>query len=407
MKKIFLLFLFIFLIQIAGFLLLQKSTEKYYMDEMWHYDQVDRMARGDYHIDINLMTFPGYHLMMSNFINIFQTVSIHFLRFVSLSFNLVGILVFFACARILDKKSAEIKTLQFSFLPIFFPFMSLLYTDGFATLLVLLSFYFFLRRNYGLSGLFAVISVPIRQINLVWLVFINILILLREIARMKERKGIRELAINYLKNSVVFITGTLILGYFFIFFSKGVVVSDYARDYVKLKPANFVNEYFFLFLVTVMFMPLIIRNLKGIYRNIKEFKWVILIIVLIYPVFLFTFLNDHPFNQAWWFLHNYPLVFFSQNWVYKSLFYLIAVLGGLYLWTIHLEKKIYYLLYPVIFVYLFPFWLVEGRYDILPFTFMILLGKTRAGWSQYLTVLYFIVASLFINYGISQNWFFP
>jgi hypothetical protein len=67
----------------------------------------------------------------------------------------VIVLTYTICAKLFGKAPALISAILLSFFPVFFQNSDLLLVGNFSTLLALLAFYFFLRPNYWLAGIFS------------------------------------------------------------------------------------------------------------------------------------------------------------------------------------------------------------------------------------------------------------
>lgn len=148
-------------------------------DEVYHYSQIAQFASGNFEFNPGLMTVPGFHFLISEFVKPFGTVSIDLVRSVVFLINLGSIFIFYLIVRKLNEKDALIKTLQFSFFPLIFPFFPLIYTDIVSLIMVLLSFYLMIHKRFFLSAIFSILSIFIRQNNIFWLLFINILMYIR------------------------------------------------------------------------------------------------------------------------------------------------------------------------------------------------------------------------------------
>jgi hypothetical protein len=142
-----------------------------YGDEEVHYDQIARFARGDLSLNPWLTTLPGYHALLGFVGYVTGVTSLPFMRFLSFLIGLATIGVFWLITRELYKDAGFLRVLQFTFLPILFPFFFLLYTDVLSLLFILLAFFFMLRERPTLAAVMSLAGVLVRQTNIVWLLF--------------------------------------------------------------------------------------------------------------------------------------------------------------------------------------------------------------------------------------------
>lgn len=410
------------------------------VDEYYHYRQIISFINGQNILTEGLSIIPGYHAVIALVASFLRWNTLFQIRLIAYLFNLLSILIFYLVARVISGREAGIKTLEYSFFPIIFPFFPLVYTDIFSILIILSSLLFALKKQYFLSGVLGIGSLLIRQNNIVWLVFINLLTI-------KTAKSWRQ--------SLVFIVGYL---FFVIFLIENHGIAVGARQEQQLTLTHFGNLYFFLFASFILFLPLIIyrffcgsrhisslaykifllarregsasillkRLLVVIIPNVSFHKFIlafrmrsskisycfamifslVLPILIFFAVYLLTFENSHPWNQYTYFLRNRILILATASFWSKSIFFIPIVLAVLFFVTSKLEKRQYYLLYPFIFFYLLPLPLVEMRYYFLPFTLFILFRKMERLPMEYATVAFYLSASLFLFEGVWHFRFF-
>lgn len=369
-------------------------------DEFVYYDQTIRFTYGDFFLNPIAAVLPGYSLILAFFANLFHTASVPFIRIVAFFLNVLAIPVFYITARKLDRHWAWVKTLEFTFFPILFPFFPLIYTDIFSTMLVMLSFYFILERRYSASGMIAIFSIFIRQTNIVWLIFINCMMYFQEYGLRVDKKALTEHA----RKSAVFLAGLVIFG-MFIYANHGFAVG--AKDRWQFSSLiHLGNVYFFLFLAFALFLPTHLANARKIGKLINRNKIIIAPVAVGFIFFLLTFVNDHPWNQAWWFLRNYILIAFTINTVSKAIFFPPLLIACLSFAVMKFHRKPQYLLYPFIFVALVTLSLVEQRYYFIPFAFLILFKKSESRSAEYITIGSYIVLSIVFLVGIAAKKFF-
>jgi len=146
-------------------------SDFYADDEVVHYDQIARFARGDLSLNAALTTLPGYHALLGLIGYVTGVTSIPFMRFFSLLIGLATIRVFWLISREISRDAGWLRMLQFISFPLLFPFFFLLYTDVLSLLLVLLTCLFTLRERFTLAAVMSLAGVLVRQTNIVWGLF--------------------------------------------------------------------------------------------------------------------------------------------------------------------------------------------------------------------------------------------
>jgi len=308
-------------------------------------------------------------------------------------------------AKQIEPKNAVLKTFQYLFFPILFIFFFLIYTDVFSLLLILLSFYFLNKEKYKTAGLFGFFSVLTRQNNIIWLGFFVLLMALNYFKSGFDKKSIKK----FLSAAFPFILIFLAFGVFVIL-NKGFVISGMK----ELHPfsIHFSNLFLFLLLQFVLFLPLNIANFPKVFklcvRVFKKKPWIVFPIGIFFLFYIFTFKADHPLNQSTidYFLRNRILAYITGSDLTKSFFFIPIFYSILSLAVTEFNKKVYYLVYPFIFISLSLFWLVEPRYYLVPFVFFLLFKKQKSFLVEFLTIIIFVVLSGWIVWGALNQKFF-
>jgi len=376
-------------------------------DELSYYHSIHEIARGT----IGNQTFtrfsvlPGYVFIYGMIIRLFglsyanERVLIPVLRGISAFFAFFTIYLFFLLAKKIQKEDAYIKTMQFLLSPIIFPFFFLIYTDIFSLLLNLISFYYVLDKKYMRSGIISFFSIFIRQDNIFWIIFYCIYIFFDIKTYTLQKKTF----MSYLKNIAMYSLGFISLGVLMIF-NKGNV----AIGYNAAHPVSFHmgNVYFFVISLFLLFLPFHIFNTLKIIDFIQKKPIITLLIsVILLPVF--SFHVDHPNNQLGkYFLHNGLLHLLVVNTTSRIITYLILVWTILSFAVTQFHKKIYYNIYPCIFLSLSAAWLIEPRYYFVPITFFMLFKKEASVFITRTTFVYYAILTTVITTGTIMGGFF-
>ena len=394
-SKITILFLIIFFSIIFSF----ANSNYLYIDEILHFDQIMRFARGETGINPLIYMIPFYHLTLSLIGGIFSNYSIQFMRIFSFLLSILTIPVFYLAAYSINKNSALLKTLQFSFLPIVFPFFFLLYTDVPSLFSVLLVLLLSLRKKYLIAGIASILAILIRQNNILWVIFVNTVIYLDKFGFMIKGEYLKK----HIIKSLTFIVSILIF-IIFIFFNRGFGVRGGAWPLFSLIPLG--NIYLFLFCLFLLTIPLQLVYLPGIITTLRKKKYLLLLIILYLPLYLMTFKITHPWNRDPFFIRNTILLFFTSGLGTKLIFYLIIIYSLFSFLITKFERNYWRVLYLFSFIFLWFTWLIEPRYFIVTMTLFILVRKHENRYIESVIAGLFAVLSITLFMGMIQKRFF-
>lgn len=368
-----------------------------YGDEVIHFQTINDFTN----FTISESTFsrdaklPGYPMLIAFLRRLFSAESLFETRIINIILSAFCVFIFYAISKLIDYKNSRIKTVQFFLFPLNFVFFFLLYTDIFSLLLLLSSFYLIQKKEYALSGILASTSILIRQNNVIWALFLFILII------KENRKEI---------SSIIGKTWTYIIGFLsfasFVLINRGTTIGEMNKIY-QSPSIHVENVFFFLLLFSPLFLPAILANYKLVLSSLKEKKWLATIAVL-FLVYLFAFKSDHPWNNILfdYFLRNELLRFINQNLITKALFFIPIPISLIYLLKIkdRLKLKLPFLIFTVIFLTLS--WLVDPRYYIIPFSFILLMKTEESKKIEFITVIIYLFTSIFIFIGTINRSFF-
>jgi len=370
------------------------------VDEPTHYDQIKEFIEGNFQLHWRLTTIAGYHAFLAVLGSIFGVISVAGMRMFNLILSVFSIFVFLLLTKKVHRELSLVKTIQYCFFPIIFPFFFLIYTDIFSLLLVLFAFYLLLKKKYDLAGVISILSIFVRQNNIVWLIFMCAYVYYE---KYKFTFNITALK-DWMKKCSIFIMGIIIF-ITFVIINKGFAVGEKGfHPAFSLYPGNI---FFILFLFFFLFLPLNISNFNKIMGFVKKKKKVIVLILGVF-LYILTFKSNHPYNggHLTFFLRNKLLVYFTANTFRKVLFAIPIIYAILSIIVTKLKKKSFYLLYPFTILFLLPSWLIEQRYYIIPFVLFILFRKKQSKIVEYSTIALFVVSSAILFYGITKGLFF-
>lgn len=390
-----LLGIIIFLISLTVLFLMKKTY--LYGDELIHYQTIKDFT------DWNLsdQTFlrdaklPGYPAAIAFFRKILGADTIFETRIINFLISSFCIYIFYLISKLIDSKNSRIKTLQFFLFPLVFVFLFLLYTDISSLLLILLSFYLILKDRNTLSGIPAILSILVRQNNVIWVFFLSLLIL-------KKYKGS---IILYFKNSWIHLAGIASFS-LFVLINGGTSIGILSKTY---QSASFHSEnlFFFLLVSFFIFLPEIIANYKNI-LNLFSRKIVLLVVFIFLLIYVTTFRGDHPWNNILfdYYLRNEILRIITRDLLIKTAFYIPMAISLVYLLSLKLHGEFKSLLYPFIAIFLIFSWLVDPRYYIIPFIFLLLLKHAESKKIEFITIIYYMLLSFGIFFATLNRIFF-
>lgn len=365
-----------------------------YDDESAHYGQIKLFYEGNYRVYENISVIPLYHLTLSWSAKILKTDSVQILRTVSFIFSLFSVIIFYKLSSLLDFNNSVLKTAQFAFLPIFFPYRFLLYVENLAVLLLLISLYFLFKKRFFLSSLFFLMTVTTKQIYIVWLPLLMLLPYYSHLSAFNFKLYLRQNWFNIL---------ILLLFIIFMTANRGVAIGTQSAH-----PDFFLslgNLYWTLFLFFVLFLPLILKALPQIFFSLKKNACLTLAVLLFLSISWFSFHPSHPWNQFPEHLRNLVLMSANQG-IGKFLFLMAAILALLTLCFQSLLKREYYIVYPLSVMSLATIWLIESRYALPAFILFLLFRKTGSKPSEFLTLCLFMIFSGYLYWGYLNQLFY-
>ncbi len=344
------------------------------VDEIYHYWQIERFCEGKLEVHEDLTNIPGYHVVAATLAMFSGSCDVGRIRGINFLFGLVSIVLFHLCARTLDPGGAVWKTLQFSFLPVLFPFFFLIYTDVFALLLVLGAFLLCLKRRATSSGLVAVLSILVKQTNVAWLGLLFLWKYLDDHGLAVDRKRL----VAHLRQCWMMVLGFTSFAVFVVV-NRGVALGD--RSMHPLDRPHAENLWVLLFLLFFLFLPHLLAHVRDGVALLRRRPYILLVLGALCVLYMLTMIADHPYNNeaADYCLRNGLLKFFLSNPAYKLAFFIPVACSLLFLAVSPPLTKSLWTIHAFTVLYLAPAWLVEPRYYIIPFSLFIL-ARRRAHW---------------------------
>ncbi|WP_028875867.1 hypothetical protein [Teredinibacter turnerae] len=377
-------------------------------DESFHMPQIRAYHMERYsHLEKSLTMIPGYHLAVATVSKTLFGQGIKDTRLASTLLSLPALLFFFLCARRLGHTSPLLSTTTYYLNPIFFPFFFVIYTDVPSLTLVLAGLYFTLSQRFTLAGLVMLLSLGVRQTNVMWLALFWLFALYNLLGnplhiRWLKPENWRQLGWALLR-TWAFPIG-IVAFLVFVYQNGGVAIGDATAHKMD---RIFVTQVFFLLLaVGLLFIPLHLMNARAAFDLLRFQPQCAVILSLLLVLYLLTFWAEHGYNLFDFFLRNRVVMWTRANEVHKVLAFIPMAIALLSLMVTPLREKRFYWLYVVAIASLLPHSLVDQRYfmeAITMFLLFMLPQHTRLHWY---TLAIFIPVTLIICIGIGDIRFF-
>ena len=378
---------------VMGVCFLAARTMELMVDEGPHYRQIERYVAGNYATGSETVAQAGgFHATAMIFARLTGDSAKEDIRLLVLLISGATMLLFWSLVRSFQPQVSTMRTLQFVFFPLLFPFWFLIYTDVYALMWLFLAILALTRDRVHVSGILMIVSVLVRQTYIVWLVLLGLWTVtvaapLRQLATRGTSFGIG-------------------VGFFLLFVmaNGGIAIGDRESN------PDFVfhteNLLFMLLCFFVMFLPLILSTLPQIAR----LRPALLVGVLLSSVVLYfgTFRVDHHSNNLGldYYLRNALLEAMTASTgagVVTSVAMALAVLS---LCVIRLRQPVQYLIYPFAALSVMPSWLIEQRYYLPAFALFMLFRESASPRVERTLLAVNVVMALCLFVGVTEGWFF-
>lgn len=423
--------LFLLILTLAlSFLFVKDAT--FFGDEGFHFTQIDKFLKFDFEVDGSITTIPGYHAFQALVARIMGERTLEFFRLVNLGLSIASVFLFYRTVRAIDPESRATKTIQYTFLPILFPFFFLLYTDVLSLFLALVAFSAYSRHKFAWAFLIAGLSVLVRQNNIIWFAFfvvsffvetgllysliftiINVYrYFVSHIVRGKGEERTRSAPkdISISRARIIFNLGMCVVVFIlfgiFLVQNGGIAIGDAGAH--PFPQIHLGNVYFLLFLSGVFLLPLHLAHLRKILRFLWHHPFAAPICIGFFVFGMLTFANTHGYNQDIHsvFLRNRVLEYFTQTPLLMTAFFIVTTLAFLSLIVTKLHHPYHYLLYPFTILFLIPSWLIEQRYYLIPFVFFLLFRKPEHRVTEWMQAIYSIIFTAILYWIVASRWLF-
>ena len=349
---------------VMGVCFLAGRTMEERADEFIHYAQIERYVAGNYSTDSGGAMLGGFHASAMIFARLIEGSTKEDIRLFVLLISGATILLFSSLVRAFQPQASTIRTLQFVFFPLLFPFWFLIYTDVYALMWLFLALLALTRDRVHLSGILMIVSLLVRQTYIVWLALLGLWAV-----TVNSAAPLRQLVTR----SASFGIGA---GLFLLFAMVNGGVAVGVQDNHPAFVFHTENLLFMLLCFFVMFLPLILST----FPKIARLPPALLVGVLLSSVGLYfgTFRVDHP-NNIWfnYFVRNALLETMTASTSAGVVTSMAIALAVLSLCVIRLRQPVQYLIYPFAALSVLPSWLIEQRYYLPAFALFMLVSRVR------------------------------
>ncbi|MGD8911931.1 MAG: hypothetical protein PVJ68_04185 [Candidatus Thiodiazotropha sp.] len=372
-------------------------------DEGVHSYQIYKFINGSYEHFKYVTMVPVYHAANALIVKLHGFTELNFLRFSNLLLSAIAIPSFLALVKTFYPHQAYIRTLQFVFVPIIFPLFFLIYTDLFSLAFALAMIERTLKKKYKMAAVFAFFAVFVRQPNLIWVGYCCLLILLDMDRPLLSKSTLSA----YLEKVWPFILVILSFGVFVIW-NGGVAVGDADQHQVSLNISNF---YFFLLVSFALFLPYNIARLGDVKDLLVNNKWLILLIIVMFFVYMETYEHPHKYNtkELSFYRHNLILYYSCDVYWLRILSYFAMAWMALSYYAAALvtkDRMPLMLLLPVTLLATVPLPLIEQRYYLVSLSLFLALRPPIPEKVTALTLIYYISVTGYVIYNMSRMKFF-
>lgn len=392
----------VLLILIGGYSFVHRAPlETRIVDESAHVSQVQRILKGDPERYESLTTLLGYHyitaggfLVFDYFLD-FEKPKTYHMRMMAVLYT---VLLFVSLTYLLySLREPREKAFIVLALPVLAPYLFIAYTEVLSLIFVMLALLLCWRKWYLLSGLAIFVALLIRQDNIIW---VGLLILLSTLRQIDHLRFSKEVLLRSAKTNMSYLLGVCAFCIFLL--SNGTIaVGDADAHPISLHDENI---FFFLILVSLIFLPTIISYRTDMVRILQHYAFRSLCVALTASsVYLLSFDLVHSYNRNMRFLHNYLGNFFTEHKLGVVLGIVLVLIGILFLAAIARTSEKHRLTLVLVYLcaaaslVLHP--LMEHRYTIIPMVLIIIfLAFKSMGWlyTQFvymlgLSALYYII----------------
>ncbi len=382
-------------------LLYAQSAHKLIVDEFVYVPQIGKFYRGDWLVDQRLAVIPGYHLLMAGIARLLD-LNVAGLRAVGLFFGFCGAYAFYGIRKHLGDIHAARSAALFFFLPILFPFYFLIYTDALSVTLVMFAMWASLKNKHVLSAIVLVMSILVRQNNVVWALFLATLTAWPDLKLLFQQRAWSTFG-KVVGTKFAYALPMVVLAAFWAW-NGTLAMSTAASQEHPGMTLHAGNIYYALLLYLIFFPSDVWRGMGSFYLQVKTRPWLLLIPI---AVIACSKVHGSPSNYVSpdRFLHNGVMSAVQQGGWLLAAFAVLTSMAACSLYRPKLAVAHGRLYFPFATLYLGMSWLVETRYAILPLALWMAIRANSPDRDERISLIAWMAISSFLVYGIFDNQF--
>lgn len=380
------------------------------VDEQHHFRQIKSFLRGNYTPDEKLAMLPGYHAAVAVLAKALRFESLATMRLVSVIAGFIVAALFYwmnwmgpsderSDGGERDATTAALRTAQFYYLPILFPFTFLVYSDAVSLIPVLGMIAAAMRRRHLLAGALAMVSLLCRQNNIFW---VSLALAITYVDAEGVKLSVASLARHANKSWLLVLAHLAFV--VFVIVNRGVAINDRSSNVLGI----FWNNLFLALLcVTLFFLPMHIANAPAMLALVNRrplacmAALVVTGVIFFWPHAIHTYNADQYMLKNWvvWHMHDYP--------AFRVGAFVLVLLA---LWSLAVTKlrtPWMWVIYPFIVISLITAWVVEPRYWIIGLSLFVFARARQPAWVEYSTATIMFVLALVMFRGVETMVWFP
>lgn len=346
-------------------------------DEWIHFPQVSRMRAGDWlGIDPSLTMLTGYHGLVAALMKAFGAESLGTARLLSASSGALAIWTFHGARRAATGDTSILPAQQLALWPVLLCFVFLVYTDVLSLAMVLGAWWLSLRHRHIPAALVLLVSLLVRQNNVIWAGFVAAFALWDAVRWQPWRDWHLSLkiALPYLAVAGAFVTYWLAMG--------RISVSE-TQSHAHYLSFHVGNAYFALAIVALT-MPLhVVLGLRR-FASMPKAWWLLPLASLV--LFFVLFAVDHPYNRIvpQYNIRNAFLLHLAAHPPANALFGLVGTLAACGMAGTQAPRA--WIALPFALMALCAAWLIEPRYAMVPIALWLALRRQEHATIEWATL---------------------
>ncbi len=363
-------------------------------DEWVHVPQIQAFARGDFIIEAQLTTIPGYHLVVAAWVWLIGADSLAAMRAFNAMLGLLTVAIFYQLRRRSGDAAAGLATAQFLALPVLFPFFFLAYTDVLSVALVLAAAAATLATRHRFSALLLLCALAVRQNNIIWVGLLAVMAAwpIWHASGLRGWRSMLALGWPYGIDVAAFLA--------FWYWNGSISLSTaqvHAHPDLALHPGNV----FFALFVLALLLPLqLAEGLRTTLVRARAQPRLWLLPLLGFALYWWGFAVDHPYNlidPRWSWRNRFLQAVATEPWLRVG-FGVIAVSAACGLAGIRLRPAGALWLYPFALLFLASSWLIETRYVLIPLALLLAFREHSTLWVERATGIIWAAMAAFVFY---------